>query len=133
MTKAFFDASVAIEVGDGAQALFWEDNWLAGCSVKHLAPNLRCHLAEDRALLHGPGGTEHESAWFMLGHGYYARSDSTCYRPVPYYLGPGAECEVVRGARQVYLEMVVQRQYSSASAYSALFLGRMDILRAHQI
>jgi hypothetical protein len=25
---------------DGSRALFWEDNWLAGCSVKLLAPNL---------------------------------------------------------------------------------------------
>jgi hypothetical protein len=24
----------------GARALFWEDNWLVGCSVKYLAPNL---------------------------------------------------------------------------------------------
>jgi hypothetical protein len=34
--KAFFDASVAIEVRDGARALFWKDNWLAGCSIKQI-------------------------------------------------------------------------------------------------
>lgn len=37
-TKAFFDASVSIKVGNGERALFWEDNWSDGCSIKILAP-----------------------------------------------------------------------------------------------
>jgi hypothetical protein len=38
--QAFFDASISVEVGDGSRALFWEDNWLVGCSIKLLAPSL---------------------------------------------------------------------------------------------
>jgi hypothetical protein len=38
--QAFFHASVSVEVEDGSRALFWEDNWLTGCSIKLLAPNL---------------------------------------------------------------------------------------------
>jgi hypothetical protein len=33
----------------------------------------------------------------MLGHGYYTRSNSTCYHAIPYYLGPCVDCEVVGG------------------------------------
>jgi hypothetical protein len=40
VAQAFFDASISVEVGDGTRALFWEDNWLASCSIKLLAPNL---------------------------------------------------------------------------------------------
>lgn len=35
-----FDASIQIQVGDGAQTLFWRDNWLDGRSVDDLAPTL---------------------------------------------------------------------------------------------
>jgi hypothetical protein len=31
--QAFFDDSVSVEVGDGSRAMFWEDSWLAGCSI----------------------------------------------------------------------------------------------------
>jgi hypothetical protein len=40
VAKAFIEAFVHVEVGGGARALFWEDNWISGCSIKTLAPNL---------------------------------------------------------------------------------------------
>lgn len=40
IAQAFFDASVLVEVRDGARALFWEHNCLAGCSIKLLQPNM---------------------------------------------------------------------------------------------
>jgi hypothetical protein len=36
--RALFEASVRITVGNGESVLFWEDPWLAGHSVKVLAP-----------------------------------------------------------------------------------------------
>jgi hypothetical protein len=58
--QAFFDASVSVEVGDGTRALFWEDNWLAGCSIKLLAPNLwgGC-FATGQALTYCLGGPQY--------------------------------------------------------------------------
>ncbi|CAO2047510.1 unnamed protein product [Urochloa humidicola] len=38
--RAFFDASVTIQVGNGHRTLFWLDKWIDGRSVQHLAPNL---------------------------------------------------------------------------------------------
>jgi hypothetical protein len=60
----FFDASVIVEVRDGACALFWEDNWLTSCSIKSLSPNLwvaisprvRCSPTVKDALSVGPHG-----------------------------------------------------------------------------
>jgi hypothetical protein len=39
-SSGFFDASINVVVGYGARAMFWDDNLLAGCSIKTLAPNL---------------------------------------------------------------------------------------------
>jgi hypothetical protein len=91
-TQAFFDASVTVEIRDGARVLFWEDNWLAGCSIKSLAPNLwaaflptvrRSHTVKD-ALSVGHQGL------IKLGHRCYARADSSGSHPVPHCLGSRA-------------------------------------------
>lgn len=37
---AFFQASLAVRLGDGRRALFWTDPWLEGRSIEQLAPNL---------------------------------------------------------------------------------------------
>lgn len=39
-SKAFFDASIMVMVGDGNCALFWLDRFINGFSIKTLAPNL---------------------------------------------------------------------------------------------
>uniref|UniRef100_K3YDR9 Reverse transcriptase zinc-binding domain-containing protein n=1 Tax=Setaria italica TaxID=4555 RepID=K3YDR9_SETIT len=38
--KVFFEASVMVQVGDGATTLFWMDRWINGCFIKMLAPHL---------------------------------------------------------------------------------------------
>lgn len=38
--QAFFRASTVMTFGDGRQALFWEDNWLQGESIRDYAPYL---------------------------------------------------------------------------------------------
>jgi hypothetical protein len=43
--QAFFDAILTIEVGDDIRALFWEDNWLVGCSIKTLDSILRAAIS----------------------------------------------------------------------------------------
>jgi hypothetical protein len=35
-----FQASLSVVVGNGTRALFWEDRWLQGSSVKDIAPHL---------------------------------------------------------------------------------------------
>jgi hypothetical protein len=35
-----FTASTMMEVGDGESALFWEDEWLDGRSIKEMAPEV---------------------------------------------------------------------------------------------
>jgi hypothetical protein len=54
--QPFFNASITIEVRDSARALFWEDAWLADCSIKTLAPKMwvavsqriiRSHMVRD--------------------------------------------------------------------------------------
>lgn len=37
---AFFFASTTMQIGNGQQALFWEDHWIDGCSVREIAPLL---------------------------------------------------------------------------------------------
>jgi hypothetical protein len=37
---AMFDASVCVQIGNGALALFWVDKWLDGQSVADVAPEL---------------------------------------------------------------------------------------------
>ncbi|WVZ79516.1 hypothetical protein U9M48_027087 [Paspalum notatum var. saurae] len=36
--RCLFQASVVFEIGDGRQALFWKDRWIAGASVEDIAP-----------------------------------------------------------------------------------------------
>jgi hypothetical protein len=38
--QAFFRASTFTVIGDGSNALFWEDRWLQGAAVSDIAPNL---------------------------------------------------------------------------------------------
>ncbi|KAM0828404.1 hypothetical protein ACQ4PT_067587 [Festuca glaucescens] len=38
--RALFNASVQIEVGDGASILFWEDAWIRGLNAAAIAPDL---------------------------------------------------------------------------------------------
>ncbi|KAM0827167.1 hypothetical protein ACQ4PT_068367 [Festuca glaucescens] len=38
--RALFNASVQIEVGDGASILFWEDAWMGGLTAAAIAPDL---------------------------------------------------------------------------------------------
>jgi hypothetical protein len=66
VAHAFFDASISVEVGDGTRALFWEDNWLASCSIKLLAPNLGGYFAMGQALTYCPGGPQDETSWDPL-------------------------------------------------------------------
>jgi hypothetical protein len=40
LTKAFFDASVHLQLRDGATFLFWSDPWLEGARLTNLAPDL---------------------------------------------------------------------------------------------
>jgi len=47
MVKAMFQASVYLEIGDGATALFWSDRWLQGASLQELAPCL-CKAVSSR-------------------------------------------------------------------------------------
>lgn len=35
-----FDASIEIELGDGAMSFFWTDRWLSGRSIQSMAPDL---------------------------------------------------------------------------------------------
>jgi hypothetical protein len=52
-SQAFFNASITIEVWDCAWALFWEDAWIAGCSIKTLAPQpVGRHLTNDQMISH---------------------------------------------------------------------------------
>ena len=36
--RAFFFASTTMQIGNGVQALFWDDRWIAGRSVRKIAP-----------------------------------------------------------------------------------------------
>lgn len=38
--QAFFKVAVHVEVGNGAEALFWTDRWIDGRSISHIAPCL---------------------------------------------------------------------------------------------
>jgi hypothetical protein len=38
--RQIFDASSFMMLGDGSSALFWEDRWLDGQSIKNIAPDL---------------------------------------------------------------------------------------------
>jgi hypothetical protein len=38
--RHIFDASSFMMLGDGSSALFWEDRWLDGQSIKNIAPDL---------------------------------------------------------------------------------------------
>jgi hypothetical protein len=40
MVDAIFRASIYLEPGDGATALFWSDSWLEGVSLQDVAPSL---------------------------------------------------------------------------------------------
>jgi hypothetical protein len=132
--QVFFDASVSVEIGDGSRALFWEDNWLAGCSVKLLAPNLWAAVSPrvrrsrtiQEGLSTGPCGIR----WV---------TDITHARTVQVIVQFLSIWDLVRAVR---LSPVPDRFvwkwspngiYSSSSAYAALFLGRVDILGARQI
>jgi hypothetical protein len=37
---AMFEASVTVQIGNGAQTLFWHDRWLNGSSIRCLAPDV---------------------------------------------------------------------------------------------
>jgi hypothetical protein len=93
---AFFDASVTVEVGDGAWALFWEDNWLAGCSIKHLASNL--WVAVLPRIKHSRTVKDGVKLGVYAGCRYYACSYSIGSRPIPYCLGSCARRETDVGA-----------------------------------
>jgi len=47
LVEAMFQASVYLELGDGATALFWSDRWLQGVSLQELAPCL-CRAVPSR-------------------------------------------------------------------------------------
>lgn len=45
---AFFAIAIVLEVGDGANTLFWTDHWLHGQSIADLAPRLMATIPAGR-------------------------------------------------------------------------------------
>ncbi|WVZ60837.1 hypothetical protein U9M48_010806 [Paspalum notatum var. saurae] len=58
--RAFFDASVVVQVGDGRRTLFWLDRWLGGKKLTDLAPALAAtvprHIARSLTVAEGLQG-----------------------------------------------------------------------------
>jgi hypothetical protein len=38
IVKAMFDVSVIVQVGDGTNVIFWFDHWLDGAAMESMAP-----------------------------------------------------------------------------------------------
>jgi hypothetical protein len=87
--QAFFDAILTIEVGDDIRALFWEDNWLVGCSIKTLDSILRAaispRIGRSRAVRWSFGGFWHD----VVGLRYHPHSYGASHHPILLYLGLG--------------------------------------------
>ena len=122
---AFFEASVAVEVRDGQRALFWEDNWLSGCSIKLLAPNLWAaaspHIRRSNTVREGLSGRR----WV---------ADITHARTVQVLVQFLSIWDRIRSSsvnsepNRFIWKWSSNGVYSSSAAYSALFLGRVEIL-----
>jgi hypothetical protein len=134
VAQTFFDASITVEVGDGVRALFWEDNWIAGCSIKILAPNLWAavspRIRRSRIVRDGLSVGASGLRWV---------ADITHARTVQVLVQYLSVWNLVRTITltpepdRFIWKWSPNGQYSSASAYSALFLGHVDILKARQI
>jgi hypothetical protein len=44
IVHSMFQASVTVQVGDGARALFWSDRWLDGASIQQLTPEVVAYV-----------------------------------------------------------------------------------------
>jgi hypothetical protein len=129
VAQAFFDASVSFEVRDGSRALFWEDNWLAGSFIKLLAPNLWAAVSprvrRSRTVQEGLSTGPHGICWV---------ADVTHARTMQVMVQFLSIWDLVRAVRlssepnKFIWKWSPNGQYSSSSAYVALFLGRVDVL-----
>jgi hypothetical protein len=43
--QTFFRASTYTDIGDGMNALFWDDRWILGAAASDIAPNLVCMVS----------------------------------------------------------------------------------------
>jgi hypothetical protein len=130
-TKAFFRASTRWQVGDGATILFWSDNSLEGNGLREMAPNMVAAVSR-RAI------KTHRLALAMVNHAWIA--DITRALSIPVLV---QYLELRQQLDQVLLQVGTQdrlewrwlasAQFSTQSAYQAMFLCQFSVLGAKEL
>jgi hypothetical protein len=128
--QALFYASVTMQVGDGSHVLFWMDHSLNGCSIFQLAPDLWSVVP--------PRIRKSRSVWDALSSRRWIW-DITFTRIVPVvveYLRLWDYLQNFHMSEQ--LDRFIWKwsstgEFSSSSAYWAVFLGRTSLAGADRI
>jgi hypothetical protein len=130
-TQAFFQASITCVVRDGKSMWFWMDPWLDGRRIGDLMPEL-LEVVQPRAR------RRRSVAVTLAGHAWirdvvgaltipvFMQYLQLCQRVEQVSLSQGVEDRII-------WKWTASRQYSSSSAYTAMFLGQSALLGAKEL
>jgi hypothetical protein len=130
-TMAFFNASVAVVLGDANSLLFWSDAWLHGQDLCAIAPDLVAAVSKRRRASHTVASPLDQNAWITDISGALTVQAIIQFLQLAQLL---EEVALQPGrADSFFWRWSSSGQYSSASAYSALFLRQSSLLGAKEL
>jgi hypothetical protein len=129
--QAMFEASVTVQVGNGARTLFWTDRWLDGAAIANTAPDLFSAV--------------HKNAWKnrlvseAIPNGQWIRdiTGSLSATAIRQYVClwsklNGMQLDTATPDRFVW-KWISHHQYSASSTYRAFFIGQCGLPGAKEL
>jgi hypothetical protein len=129
--RAMFDASVHVQIGNGAHALFWVDKWLDGQSVADVAPELIPVIHKRRRQSRTVRDTLQSDAW--ISHISGSLSVSALQDFIWLWERLQHVSLVADTPDKFIWRWTADQQYSASSAYRAFFLGQCAIWGAKEL
>ena len=118
--RALFYASTTMAIGDGRTALFWEDRWLGGQSVRELAPRLLKCIPKQRQKSRTVAEALAGNSWARDIHGLLGLPEIGQYLQLWHLVQP---VELSNEPDRLLWSWTASGVYTAQSCYRATFQG----------
>jgi hypothetical protein len=128
--QAMFQVSTTVQVGNGAQTLFWTDRWVDDTSITYLAPDLVAAVAPHRRKTRLVSEALQNSAWISdITSALSVRSLFECVSILSRLQNFSLQDNV---PDKFVWKWSTNQQYPASSVYRAFFLGASPTFRCQK-